>query len=307
MGFFLDKAFLNGEEAKEWEKLRRDASTGVLNAQGLYEEALSFRDEYYLRNVDFARIHVAIDNIHSINMQYGYDIGDKALLMVVKELMEEHGLTSAVGRYRGNQFAVFTQVRYPGEMKEIIERIKSLTAKPRRIDGLDVTFYISVGYALFSEGEDLEELTHRAEICRRANQHEHTDIESRFAGAAELFHVYDDLPISFAVIKVIGNEEGRIRDAEIIYVNNLCAKRAGKAAKDIVGLRTRALFPKLSQDWYTCAERSALHGESVSKSMRLEELGKSFYVTSSMVIRKGYCSFTFQKVEEILQAKEEET
>ena len=310
IGFFLDKEILKQEENREEETLRRDGSMGILNSQGIYEEACGFRDEYYLRNVDFARIHVGIENIQSINLSYGFDIGDKALLALALELKKTFGRSSAVGRYKGNQFVILTQVRDHNEIDSLMERLRQMAATSRRIQGIDLTLYICAGYALYSETEDLEEQVLSAEKCRLADHNNHTNIESRLAKATELFSMYDTLPISYAVYKVKTDEKGKVYDAEFFYVNHLFEERAGKNAREILGRGTRELFPDLSEDWYEKAGRSALQGESIIETLYFYGTEKYYYMTSSMVIRKGFCSFTYQEIDmlkpEVLEQEKRE-
>ena len=86
IGFFIDRDLLTINDTRGTETKKRDQLTGLLNSRGVAEEAVTFRDEYYLRNADFVRIHVSIDDFSSINRQYGFDFGDKAITILGQEL-----------------------------------------------------------------------------------------------------------------------------------------------------------------------------------------------------------------------------
>ena len=297
LGYFFDKALLTANDARGEETKRRDLLTGLLNSRGISEEARAFQDEYFLRNMDFARYHIAIDDFTAINRQYGFDFADKAMARLGAELKKAFGQTSAVGRYDGSHFAILRQVKDAEEAHGLRSRIREVASRIREVDGVPVTLYLSVGYALFSEFEDLDEQRQKTEVRLLANQDEHAGAEIRRQRASELFHLYDDLPISFAVYRVLPDEERRVIDAVIFYVNRRFEERAGRSAAELLGGRTRELFPTLGDDWYEKAGRAALTGETIIEKFYYAPLGKTCYMTASQVIHPGYCSFTYQEID----------
>ena len=304
LGYFFDKQMLIANDARGEDTKRRDLLTGLLNSRGISEEAHAFQDEYYLRDMDFARYHIAIDDFSAINKQYGFDFADKAMALLGAELKKVFGQTAAVGRYGGSHFAILRQVRDAEEAHALRSRIREAASHIREIDGVPFTLYLSVGYALFSEFEDLEEQRQKTEIRLLANQDEHAGVEIRRQRASEIFHVYDDLPIAFAVYRVVPDEERRVRDAEVFYVNRKFEERAGRSAAELVGGRTRELFPSLDEAWYEKAGLAALNGETVVEKLFCEPTGKACYITANQVIHPGYCSFTYQEMD-LLNAAEE--
>lgn len=77
LGFFIDRDMLNANDRRGAETARRDALTGLLNSRGITEEATVFRDEYFLRGVDFVRVHITINDFNSYNEQFGFDFGKR--------------------------------------------------------------------------------------------------------------------------------------------------------------------------------------------------------------------------------------
>lgn len=163
LGYFIDRDMLNDNDLRGIETKRRDMLTGLLNSRGISEEASVFRDEYYLRGVDFVRIHISIEDINSINAQYGYDYGDKVLNALGNALKTGFGRTSAVGRYSGHKFVVLKQVQNQECVLSIRAKIKDIGNSIQDINGAPITLYLSVGIALFSDYLDLDEQADKAE------------------------------------------------------------------------------------------------------------------------------------------------
>jgi PAS domain S-box-containing protein len=174
--------------------------------------------------------------------------------------------------------------------KEVAERIHD-------IDGIAFTLYVSVGTCRFSEVETLEQQTKKAEVRLLADNDEHISLVNRQARASQIFHLYDNLPISYVVFRVLTDEHGQVTDARIFYVNHTYEKRAGMTSAELLGKRTRELFPTLEESWYDTARRAAIEGENVVERMSFEPTGKTYAMTASQVIHEGYCCFTFTELE----------
>jgi diguanylate cyclase (GGDEF)-like protein len=283
---------MRGKETK-----RRDLLTGLLNSRGISEEAHTFQDEYNLRNMDFVRMHVAIDDFTSINRQYGFDFGDKAIAALGQALKKTFGLTCAVGRYTGHQFVVLHQIHNREEAGRLRTRIKKVAADIRQIEGIALTLYLSVGYCVYSECEDLETQAQKAEIRLLADHDDHSTMENRLNRASEIFHLYDDLPIPYCVCRVMTDEARRVKDGIVFYVNHAFERQCGMDAAQLLGRRVGQFFPNPDAAWCDTARRAALENQTVAQRMRSWNTKKEYHVTSSPVIHPGYCGFTVQDVE----------
>jgi diguanylate cyclase (GGDEF)-like protein len=293
VGFFIDREQLDQHDSRGGDTKRRDLMTGLLNSRGLMEEEAAFRDEFYLRNMDFVRIHVTIDDFSALTRQQGFEFGDKAMIALGRALKAEFGQTSAVARYSGQRFVILHQVSSTEEPKRLRERIKAVAAGLQSIDGVPLTLYLSVGYCLFSEVEDLAAQKKRAENSLLVDHDENASLERRISHASQLFHLYDNLPIPFAVYKVITNEDGLVRVAVIFYVNRSFEANSGLTAQELLGHSTRELFPSMGEDWYEKAARAALCAESVTDRFFFPPTNSFYHVTASQVIHPGYCCFTY--------------
>ena len=294
IGYFIDRDLLTINDSRGMETKRRDIFTGLLNSRGISEETHNFQDEYALRNVDFVRMHLAIDDFPSLNQQFGFDFGDRAISTLGRALKSAFGRTCAVGRYSGNQFVILHQIESPEDAEKLRRKVKKIAAGIQEIDGIALTFYLSVGYCLYSESPDLDEQANKAEVRLLADHNDHTTPENRMAHASGIFHLYDSLPIAYSVYKVLKNEAGEVYDAILFYANRAFEQHIGVSTSVALGKRTSKLFPTLGEEWYDKAGRAAFGGETMTDRMDYAPTGKTYYVTISPVINDGYCCFTHQ-------------
>lgn len=239
----------------------------------------------------------AIDDFSSINRQYGFDFGDKAIAALGRALKKTFGLTCAVGRYTGHQFVVLHQIHNREEAGQLRTRIKKFAADIRQIEGIALTLYLSVGYCVYSECEDLETQPQKAEIRLLADHDDHSTMENRVNRASEIFHLYDDLPVPYCVCRVVADEDRCVRDGIIFYVNHAFERLCAMDTAQLLGRRVSQLFPKPDSAWYDIARRAALEDETVAQRMRFWNTGREYHVTASPVIHPGYCGFTVQDLE----------
>ena len=292
LGCFIDKTSLGLDEGSGAVGLRRDHLTGLLNSRGMSEEAEAFRDEYYLRGTDFVRIHIGINDFNNINKQYGFDFGDKVLGVFGSALKQGFGLTSVVGRYAGRKFTVLQQVKNREEAHGLRRKVKEIGDSIRVVDGKPVTLYLSVGYALYSEFLDLEEQTKNAEVRLHADYDQNISAESRIDHATELFSMFDDLPIPYAVFHVTHAEQSGRYNAVFFYVNHAYEAFARLPASAMLGHTVRELFPFLGDDWYHDVKSAALDGSLVEGEFDNPLSGKRFRFTARQIIYPGYCAIT---------------
>ena len=298
LGSFIDRELLNMNDVRGVDTATRDGMTGLLNSRGLSEQVHAFQDEYYLRGTDFMHLHVAIDDLASINQQYGFDFGDKVIAALGAELKKAFGTNSALGRVNGYQFVVMRQIHDKKELSGLRASIRQIAESIQEIDGTSVTLYLSVGYALYSEFEDLEEMTQSAEMRLLADHDDHAPLESRRFHTSDFFKLYDNLPIAYTVYKVHINRRNKVVDAELFYANELFVRRVKIPREDLLGRSVKALIPGLDDKWFDMAERAALKGETIVDTMHIDLLGMTFYITANQIIRPGYCAFTYQKLDD---------
>jgi diguanylate cyclase (GGDEF)-like protein len=296
MGYFIDKELLTVNDKRGQETTRRDMLTGLLNTRGISEEANIFHDEYYLRGVDFARIHIGVNDFSTINAQHGFDFGDKVLNALGRALKRAFGHTCVVGRYSGHKFVVLHQVESRDEAHELRAKIKTVGESIRQIDGVPLTLYLSVGFTLFSECLDLDEQARLSEVRLHADYDNNISAESRLGHALEIFHLFDDLPLSYSVYHVTYAEHSGLYDAVIFYVNHKYEEYGGQPAKAVLGHSVRELYPFIGEEWFETVKRAAMDGESVEGELVNAPGGKRFRFTARQIIYPGYCAITYQEL-----------
>ena len=297
LGCFHDRDALLENENVSVDLSRYDEMTGLLNERGLHEQAVAFQNEYFLRKTDFMFLYVSIDDIAEISAEYGFDFGDKVIAALGVNLKNAFGASSAVARVKGYQFAVIRQLYDRSEISAVRSTVKGVGDSIREIDGIHITLYLSLGYALFSESRDLETLAQSAEMQLLIDHDEHAPVENRQSASSGFFRLYDDLPIAYAVYKVTANREKKVTDAVLFYANHLFEKRAGKPLSQILGHSIRELFEGLDEKWFDIAERAALRGEAVTENIRFGQAGTMYHLTANQIIRPGFCCFTYQETE----------
>lgn len=299
LGHFIDKGALGINDRRGEEGARRDLLTGLLNSRGISEEAEAFRDEYHLRGTDFVRVHIGINDFNIINGHYGFDFGDKVLDVFGHALRQGLGLRSAIGRYAGRKFTVLQQIASKEEARDLRERIRVIGDSIREVEGNPITLYLSMGYALYSESRSIEEQTQNAEMRLHADHDKSISAESRIDHASELFHMFDDLPVPYAVFHVTNTERSGRYDAVFFYVNKKYEEFAKLPAKAMLGHTVREVFPFLGNDWYQDVKSAALDGTIVEGEFDNPLSGKHFRFTARQIIYPGYCAITCVEVPEI--------
>ena len=275
----------------------RDGMTGLLNSRGLFEHMHAFQEEYNLRGTDFVRMHASIDDIATINRQYGYDFGDRVITTLGQQLKQNFGISSAVGRINGYQYVILHQVHDKKELTALRASVRQIAENIRDVDGTPVTLYLSIGYSLYSSCEDLDEMIQNAEMNLLADHDDHAPLARRQSHTSDFFRLYDKLPIAFAVYKVAVNRRKKVTDAVLFYANQVFGQHAGIPVKEMLGRNIRELFPSLDAEWYDIAGRAALYGETIVDTFYFGGTGKRYYMTANQIIHSGYCSMTYQELD----------
>ena len=109
------------------------------------------------------------------------------------------------------------------------------------------------------------------------------------------FVLFDDVPFSYSVYRVIHVEHSKLYDAEIVYANHKFAQIGGLQLEATVGHRVRELFPYIEEEWFSAARRAALDGEPQEFDYRDPLSGKTFSYTAQQVVCPGYCAVTYQE------------
>ena len=292
LGYFIDRELLTENDLRGKETGRRDLLTGLLNSRGIAEESMSFRDAYYLRGIDFGRIHISIDDFASLNEQYGFDFGDKIIYALGVQLMKRFGRTCAVGRVAGQKFVILCQSREREKIHELRKEIKKAAAVVKDVEGIPVTLYLSVGYVLFSEYLDLDEMPKIADVRLLADHDRSIAPESRMTKASDIFHLFDNLPVVYAVFHVTINQDGS-EDAKLFYANRKYLDYGTQPASVLLGHSVHELYPFIGEEWYRDIRKAAMDNEIVEGDLLFTPDGKTYHYVATQIIYPGYCAVTY--------------
>ncbi len=156
---------------KELEKLRHevltDPLTGLGNRRYLQIITNTRIEEAEKGSEHFGLIMADIDHFKKVNDVHGHNVGDRVLKMVASTLGSAVRPLDAAVRWGGEEFILICPNVKPGVLGEIAERLRLLVEhswlelEDRSI--LRVT--ISLGATKFREGDTLENIVARADVC----------------------------------------------------------------------------------------------------------------------------------------------
>ncbi|MBO7702839.1 MAG: PAS domain-containing protein, partial [Solobacterium sp.] len=154
--------------------------------------------------------------------------------------------------------------------------------------------YLSVGMALYSETKSREGMEAQAEMRRMTDDVEHISQNQLMENTGRLFHIFDELPIPYAVYKIVYESTGG--DAIVLYANRSFTEMTKLSLKDLIGRRVSNFFALDANNWITMAEKAGLDEKSITGSFHDVFLDADFEVTAYPVIGPGFCAFTFRQL-----------
>ncbi len=298
IGYFFQEGKA-GEDGSDHTELssRTDELTGLLNSHGLYEDLYTYIDEYQLRGKDFARIEVSIEDLAGINARYGFDFGDSVIRETGKALLHCCRNKATVGRMIGCQFIVLCQYDKPVELEELVKRIRSIPSQLREVNGMPFTMFLSVGMALYSESENKDIMASQAELRRLTDDVTGVSQRQLMENTRRIFQMYDDLPLCYAVYKVIPEADGV--DAVVLYVNREYLRHVKMNADALIGKRVRSIFPMKNDSWLDLARQAGMEGKTLTRRLYYSALDLEMIISAHPLIGPGFCAFTYQILDEL--------
>jgi diguanylate cyclase (GGDEF)-like protein len=152
-----------------------DKLTGLLNGRTFIHILKSQYDRFARYSNKFSLLRIDVDNIKTINEQYGYPIGDRALVLVANTLKRSARPSDIVARIHEDEFAVILaecSEEHALQLADVMR--KKVEDTPLIIEGGDEVFLtISIGLASFpDDSDDLITLFKRAELVLFASKDE---------------------------------------------------------------------------------------------------------------------------------------
>ncbi|MBQ0724147.1 MAG: GGDEF domain-containing protein [Cycloclasticus sp.] len=143
-----------------------DVLTGVANRRA-YEERIKLEHKRWQRNKEPLALAVLdIDHFKSINDTYGHSVGDKVLRTISQLIDKKVRESDFFGRVGGEEFVVvFIGSDLENAMKRLEQFRKSVENCKFGLKGKRVVITMSVGCALFHEGETPDAVYERADTA----------------------------------------------------------------------------------------------------------------------------------------------
>lgn len=149
------------QQVNKWqERARHDSLTGIANHGWLLE---NIRREL-ARNVSGALVMIDIDDFKGVNDTCGHLEGDEVLRSVAMALMDTFRATDIVGRYGGDEFAVF--LSHATDRSQVTRRVEEIMKKINQLSGeFGVEITASVGVKIVDDGIHVPE-----QVIREADE-----------------------------------------------------------------------------------------------------------------------------------------
>jgi diguanylate cyclase (GGDEF)-like protein len=153
---------LHGLELLEhtWRQANLDPLTGIANRRA-FLTAL----DGALRH-DGGLLFIDLDGFKAVNDTLGHAAGDRLLTVVADRLSAVVRSTDMLARLAGDEFVVLaTDVRDQAQLAELSERVATAFTQPVLLDDTALAVRASIGGALFTAGQDREDVLHRADLA----------------------------------------------------------------------------------------------------------------------------------------------
>ncbi len=154
------------EEIKNSSEL--DELTGLFNYRTFNNIVNNEEERFMQYSGNYSLLMIDVDNIKSINDQYGYSIGDRLMVLISNIIKRATRPTDIVARYREDEFIVLLSETARDNALKVAERMRSqVDVTPLILEGgKEVFSSISVGMACFpGDSNDFDELLKRAAMA----------------------------------------------------------------------------------------------------------------------------------------------
>jgi diguanylate cyclase (GGDEF)-like protein len=174
---FADQVAIALENARLFEDVQNlaltDPLTGLYNRRGLFEIGhIEFTRTHRLER-PFSAIMIDIDHFKLVNDEYGHPVGDQVLQFLASELHSTVRGSDIVGRYGGEEFAIFLSGSDGKAAMDLAKRLRTtIENTPFHVVDQEIKLTISLGVAEHNENSpNLETLVARADQALYVAKH----------------------------------------------------------------------------------------------------------------------------------------
>lgn len=110
--------------------------------------------------------------------------------------------------------------------------------------------------------------------------------------------IYSDVPVAYAVYKLIFAEDGRTaKDAQYVYVNQIYCEMAGVEKEELLGKRFLSSYENADPVWMTYCTKAHQEGRVIHDCIYAPEIGHWLDFTIMPLAKPGYVAYTFMNVD----------
>jgi diguanylate cyclase (GGDEF)-like protein len=200
---------MRGQMEEIEHKAYHDPLTDLPNRTLFTERVESAVKEATENGTQLAVMLIDLDHFKDVNDSLGHESGDRLLSALASELPVEMRQGDTVARLGGDEFGILAlEISDASAVLALAERVRTILARPRQIDGVELEVDASVGIALYpGHGANAETLIRSADIAMYRSKETHApslyDREHDHYSAARLRLVAE-------LHRAISNEELRI-------------------------------------------------------------------------------------------------
>jgi len=150
----------------------RDPLTCLGNRRAAEDEFQRRVRDLQRYQVPFGLLFVDIDHFKAVNDTYGHEVGDKALIMLSKTLVNSLRGVDCVCRWGGEEFLVIVPKVDAATFQTVAERMRRFVeSSSLPVPGGELTFTVSVGGAMAQPSDSIETLVTRADAMMYQAKH----------------------------------------------------------------------------------------------------------------------------------------
>ena len=143
-----------------------DALTGAMSRPALEERLRGCVADAHKRGLALSLVFFDVDRFKHINDDYGHQVGDSCLKIIVLRTRNRLRTYDMIGRWGGDEMIVVLPDTRLGEALGVAENLRSaVNCRPLSIDGHLFDVSISLGVAELAAGESAEHLIERADAA----------------------------------------------------------------------------------------------------------------------------------------------
>lgn len=158
LGYFKDIT-QEGREQHYLETLAyTDSLTGLYNRRAFVRTIARYEDEYERNRIDFSLLFIDINGFKKYNDTYGHSFGDEVLRRVAACIRRVTGYTGVACRIGGDEFVIIHQDRNQNYIKDAENKLHQAAAEIEFIQKRPCKLELAMGWAVYSEVNDREEL-----------------------------------------------------------------------------------------------------------------------------------------------------